>query len=84
MYRLIELLYTLLIGLIAGWFASMLMHGSRKSILIYMIIGVIGAVIGSFLFTLVGLGAYGIIGRIIMATVGAVILIFLLRRLRGI
>ena len=84
MYRLIDLLYTLLIGLIAGWLGSMMMRGTRKSIVIYMIIGVIGAFIGSFVFGLVGLAAYGIIGRIIMATLGAVILIFLLRRIRGI
>jgi uncharacterized membrane protein YeaQ/YmgE (transglycosylase-associated protein family) len=84
MYRLIDLLYTLLIGLIAGWLGSMMMRGTRKSIVIYMIIGVIGAFIGSFVFGLIGLAAYGIIGRIIMATLGAVILIFLLRRIRGI
>ncbi|MCI0413303.1 GlsB/YeaQ/YmgE family stress response membrane protein [bacterium] len=84
MYRLLDLLYTLLIGLIAGWLGSLLMRGGRKSVLIYMIIGVIGAFIGSFLFGLVGLAAYGLLGRIIMATLGAVILIFLLRRLRGI
>jgi len=84
MYSLIGLLYTLLIGLVAGWIASLLMKGSRKSILVYMIIGIIGAFIGSFIFGLVGLAAYGIIGRVIMATLGAVILIFLVRRLRGI
>ena len=84
MYGLIDLLYTLLIGLIAGWLASLMMHGARKSILIYMIIGVIGAFIGAFLFGLVGLAAFGLLGRIIMATLGAVILIFLLRKLRGV
>ena len=84
MYTLIDLLYTLLIGLIAGWLGSLMMHRSRKSIVIYMIIGIIGAFIGSFVFGLIGLAAYGIIARIIMATLGAVILIFLLRRLRGI
>ena len=84
MYGVMELLYTLVIGLIAGWLASLMMHGSRKSILIYMIIGVLGAFIGGFLFSLVGLAAYGLLGRIIMATLGSVILIFLLRKLRGI
>jgi uncharacterized membrane protein YeaQ/YmgE (transglycosylase-associated protein family) len=84
MYRLMDLLYTLLIGLIAGWLASLVMRGGRNSILIYMIIGIIGAFIGGFLFNLVGLAAYGLLGRVIMSTVGAVILIFLLRKLRGI
>jgi uncharacterized membrane protein YeaQ/YmgE (transglycosylase-associated protein family) len=84
MSGLIELLYFLLIGLIAGWFASLLMRGGRRGVLIYMIIGVIGAFIGGFLFRIVGLAAYGLLGRIIMATIGAVVLIFLLRRLRGV
>ena len=84
MYSLMELIYTLLIGLVAGWLASLLMRGSRKSILIYLIIGVIGALIGGFLFNLVGLAAYGLIGRLIMATLGAVVLIAILRALRGV
>jgi uncharacterized membrane protein YeaQ/YmgE (transglycosylase-associated protein family) len=70
MSRLIDLLYILLIGLISGWLASLLMRGGRKSMVIYLIIGVIGAFIGSFLFGLIGLGAYGILARILMATAG--------------
>ena len=84
MYSLMELIYTLLIGHVAGWLASLLMRGSRKSILIYLIIGVIGALVGGFLFNLVGLAAYGLIGRLIMATLGAVVLIAILRALRGV
>jgi uncharacterized membrane protein YeaQ/YmgE (transglycosylase-associated protein family) len=36
--------------------------------------------LGGFLFRLIGLAAYGLLGELVMATVGAVILLFLLRK----
>ena len=44
--------------------------------------GIIGALVGGFLFGLVGLSAHGFVGSLIAATVGAVIFIFLLRYLK--
>jgi len=78
---LIGLIYFLLIGIIAGWLASALMKGGgRRSLLRYLILGIIGSFLGGFLFRLVGLAAYGLIAQLIMATIGAVVLIFLLRK----
>src|SRR5262249_17386222 len=79
---LISLLYFLLIGILAGFFASAIMKAGRGSALRYLVIGAIGALLGGFLFRLVGLAAYGLLGELIMATVGAVILLFLLRKVR--
>jgi uncharacterized membrane protein YeaQ/YmgE (transglycosylase-associated protein family) len=79
---LISLLYFLLIGIIAGFLASAIMKSGRGSVLRYLTIGVIGALLGGFLFRLVGLAAYGLLGELVMATVGAVILLFLLRKVR--
>ncbi|HUP46774.1 MAG TPA: GlsB/YeaQ/YmgE family stress response membrane protein [Thermoanaerobaculia bacterium] len=76
------LIWFLLIGLAAGWIASIVMKSGRGSILQYMIIGVIGALLGGWLFSLFGIGASGLIGSLITATVGAVVLIALLRLLR--
>jgi uncharacterized membrane protein YeaQ/YmgE (transglycosylase-associated protein family) len=77
-----HLLYFLLIGLVAGWLANQILRGSSKSYVEDMIIGVIGALLGGFLFGVLGLSANGLIGELVTATVGAIIFIYLLRYLR--
>src|SRR5438552_12671975 len=76
------LIWFLLIGLIAGWLAGQVMRGGGYGIVGDMIVGVIGAVIGGWLFGLLGIAAGGLIGSIITAFVGAVVLIWLLRLIR--
>jgi uncharacterized membrane protein YeaQ/YmgE (transglycosylase-associated protein family) len=44
-----------------------------------LVVGVIGALLGGFLFDLFGLRAIGLLGNLIMATVGAIVLLWLLR-----
>ncbi|QNP47256.1 GlsB/YeaQ/YmgE family stress response membrane protein [Diaphorobacter aerolatus] len=59
------------------------MKGGGYGILGNIIIGIIGAVIGGWVFGLLGLGAGGgLIGSIIVAFIGAVILIFLARLIK--
>ena len=67
----------LVVGLIAGWLAGVIMKGKGFGMLGYMIIGIIGAFIGGYLFRIIGLVVYGLIS-IIMAFVGAVILLFII------
>jgi uncharacterized membrane protein YeaQ/YmgE (transglycosylase-associated protein family) len=71
-----HLVWFLLVGLIAGWLAGKLTKGSGFGVLGDIVIGVIGAFIGGFLFRLVGIWAGGTIGSIIVATVGAIVLIY--------
>ena len=68
----------LVIGLIAGWLAGVIMKGKGQGLLINLVIGVIGAFLGGYLFGVLGLSAYGFIGSLITATVGAVVLLFLI------
>ena len=78
-----ELLYFLLIGLIAGWLAGLLVKGGGFGILGDMVMGVLGAFLGGFLFRSLGLSAGGgMLGAIIVATIGAIVLILLLRLIR--
>ena len=74
-----EFVWFALIGICAGWLAGQVTKGSGFGLVGDLIIGVIGAILGSFAFRLVGLAAYGLIGQLIVATVGAVILLALLR-----
>ena len=80
--ELVTVLYMLLIGLLAGWLASVIMKRSRRGLLTYLIIGVIGSLLGGFIFRLLGLAAYSLVGQFVTATVGAILLILLLRRIK--
>ncbi|MNE59031.1 hypothetical protein D3C87_501610 [compost metagenome] len=69
----------IIIGIVAGWLAEKIMKRSH-GLLTNLIVGVIGALIGGFLANnLLGVDAAGnwIVG-IIVATIGAVVLLFLL------
>jgi uncharacterized membrane protein YeaQ/YmgE (transglycosylase-associated protein family) len=74
-----QLLWFVLIGIAAGWLAGQIMKGSSFGLLGDLIVGVIGALLGGFLFGLLGIQAYSLLGSLVTATVGAVILIALLR-----
>jgi uncharacterized membrane protein YeaQ/YmgE (transglycosylase-associated protein family) len=74
-----DLLWFLLIGLAAGWLASQIMKGGGSGLAGDLIVGVIGSILGGFLFRLLGLSANGMIGGLVTATVGAIVLIAGLR-----
>jgi uncharacterized membrane protein YeaQ/YmgE (transglycosylase-associated protein family) len=76
-------IWWLIVGLIAGFLASVVMRGGGYGIVGDIIVGLIGAFIGGWLFSLVGIGSGGLIGSIIVAFIGACILIFLLRLISG-
>src|SRR5262249_40938605 len=69
----------LIIGLVAGWLAGQFVKGSGFGMLGDIIIGVVGAFIGGSLFRMLGLTAGGLIGSLVMATIGAIVLIVILR-----
>ncbi|MEQ9036900.1 MAG: GlsB/YeaQ/YmgE family stress response membrane protein [Silicimonas sp.] len=71
----------LIIGGIAGWLASTFMN-KEQGILMNIIVGIVGAYVGGFLGNVVGLDATGFVGSIIMATIGAVILLWVLGKLK--
>jgi uncharacterized membrane protein YeaQ/YmgE (transglycosylase-associated protein family) len=74
-----SLIYFLLIGLLAGWLAGKFMKGSGFGLVGNLLIGIVGAVLGGFLFGLLGLVSYGLIGSLVTATVGAVVLLYIIQ-----
>jgi uncharacterized membrane protein YeaQ/YmgE (transglycosylase-associated protein family) len=76
---LTTVLWWLIVGLIAGFLASLVMRGGGYGIVGDIVVGLVGAFIGGFLASLVGLGSSGLIGTIIIAFIGACILIAILR-----
>jgi uncharacterized membrane protein YeaQ/YmgE (transglycosylase-associated protein family) len=79
------LLMFLLLGLIAGWLASVVMRGGGYGLVGDMAVGVVGAFIGGWLFsTIAGVDVTGFnLMSIFIAFVGACILIALLRLISG-
>src|ERR1700694_4682527 len=74
----------LVVGLIAGFLASVVMRGGGYGIIGDIIVGIVGAFIGGLLFSLLGISTGGgLVGTIIVAFVGACILIAILRALSG-
>ncbi len=75
-----DLLWFLLVGLVAGWLAGMLVKGGGFGLIGDLVVGVIGAILGGWLFSTLGASAGGgLLGSIIVATVGAVVLLFIVR-----
>ena len=77
-----SLITLLLIGAIAGWLAGTFMKGRGFGIIGNIAIGILGAFVGGFLFDLLGLIASGFIGTVIMATLGAVVLLYVVALLK--
>ena len=73
------LLWWIIVGLIAGALAGMVMRGGGFGIVGDIIVGILGAIIGGFLAGLLGIGSSNIIVSIIIAFIGACILIAILR-----
>jgi uncharacterized membrane protein YeaQ/YmgE (transglycosylase-associated protein family) len=69
----------LIVGLVAGWLASMVSRGHGYGLVGDLIVGLIGALIGGFLAGLIFHTTFGLLGSIIVAFIGAVILLALLR-----
>ena len=68
----------IIIGIIAGWLAEKIMKRDH-GLLTNLVVGIVGALLGGFLVNLLGFDAAGgWIAGIIVATLGAVILLFLL------
>jgi uncharacterized membrane protein YeaQ/YmgE (transglycosylase-associated protein family) len=76
-------LWFILIGLAAGWLAGQIMKGGGFGIIGDIVVGVIGALIGGFVFRSLGASAGGgLLGALIVATIGAILLIFVLRLIK--
>ncbi len=76
----------IIIGVIAGWLTGKIMRGSGFGFFVDMIVGLVGAMIGGFISYHIGTGGvreHGLIMSIVIATLGAVILTYLLRLVSG-
>ncbi len=84
---LIALIIALAIGAIAGWLAGILVQGTGFGLIGDIVVGILGALIASFLFPFFGIALMlggGVLGAIILAFIGAVILLVVVKVIKQI
>ena len=77
-----SLIWQIAIGILAGFLAGKIMRGRGYGILMDLLLGIVGSMLGGAVFGLLGLYSSGIVGQLVVATVGAILLIYVVRRLR--
>lgn len=77
-----DIVWFLVIGILAGWLAGVIMKGGGFGLLGDLVIGIVGSMIGGHLFGALGLSASGRLGSLVTATVGAILLLFLVRLIK--
>ncbi|MFZ0763296.1 GlsB/YeaQ/YmgE family stress response membrane protein [Bradyrhizobium sp.] len=79
-----SLIVILFVGLVAGWLAGKVVRGAGFGIIGDIVIGIVGAFIASWLFPRLGfhIGG-GIVAEIIYSAIGAIILLLIVRLVRG-
>src|SRR5689334_5881268 len=79
-----SLLVILFVGLVAGWLAGKIMRGSGFGIIGDLIVGIVGAFIGDWLLPRLGIHlGVGMVAAIVNATIGAIVLLLIVRLVRG-
>ena len=69
----------ILIGLIAGALAGRVVSGHGYGVLGDIVVGVIGAFLGGWIFTSLGIGGGGVLMSLLVAFIGAIVLLWLIR-----
>jgi len=72
------MIYTIITGLVAGWLTGLALKGKGFGWIGNIIVGLLGAVVGKVVFGILGIGAHTIIGDVLIAAAGAVILLLVI------
>ena len=77
------IIWWIIVGLIAGWAAGKIMKGSGYGPLMDTVLGMVGAVVGGWIFNALGIyPSGGLIASIVVALVGAVLIIWISRLIK--
>lgn len=75
-------LWFIIIGAVAGWLAGTLMKGGGFGLIGDIVVGILGGIIGGWLAGALGIGGGGLIGSLLIATGGAIVLILIIRLIK--
>lgn len=73
-----DFLWSILIGIAAGFIAGKIMKGSGFGLILNLIVGVVGGLLGGWIFTLLGLNVSSLLGTLVMSTLGAIVLLWII------
>jgi uncharacterized membrane protein YeaQ/YmgE (transglycosylase-associated protein family) len=76
------LIWEIVVGIVIGWLAGQIVKGRGMGLFVDLIVGVLGSILGGWIFGLLGLTAYGLIGQLVMGVIGAVVLLLLIRAIK--
>ncbi len=68
----------LIVGALAGWLASKILKGKSFGLVGNLVVGILGSMIGGFVASSLGLFAGSLVGHLVVATGGAILLLYLL------
>jgi uncharacterized membrane protein YeaQ/YmgE (transglycosylase-associated protein family) len=77
-----NILIWIITGIVAGWLAGLIVKGGGFGLIGDLVVGLIGGLLGGWLFGLLGVSASGWIGQVLVAAVGGVVLVLILRLIR--
>ena len=76
-------IYFIIIGAVAGWLAGKIMAGGGFGLPMNMVLGIIGGVVGGWLFGLLGISTDGgLIGSLVTALAGAILILYVGRLIK--
>ena len=71
-----NLLMVLIVGILAGWLAGRIQKGRGFGLVGDLVVGVLGSVFGNWLFWQLGFVTYGFIANVVVAVIGALVILF--------
>jgi uncharacterized membrane protein YeaQ/YmgE (transglycosylase-associated protein family) len=75
-------LWFIIIGAVAGWLAGTLMKGGGFGLIGDIVVGILGGIVGGWIAGELGIGGEGILGSLLIATGGAIVLILVVRMIK--
>jgi uncharacterized membrane protein YeaQ/YmgE (transglycosylase-associated protein family) len=82
--EIIDLLIFLAVGALVGWLAGLIVKGRGFGLIGNIVVGIVGAILGGYVFGWLGITTGGLAGSIIMATIGAILLLYIIRLIKKI
>ena len=76
-------IYIILVGAVAGWLGSFLFKGSGSGLIWNVLLGVIGAIVGGWIFDKLNIQVEGLTGSILTAAIGAFTILWIFRLIGG-
>jgi len=77
------LLYSLIVGALAGWLAGKFMKGGGFGVLINIVLGIVGGLVAGWLFSVLNINFInGMIGDILKGAIGASLVLFVAEKLK--